>query len=167
MKIREVGSGDGSFLREMGLAAHANPASVSEEQITALYEAWGRNGDMGVVAADGEGQPLGAAWHRLFPDKDYFWQAEDETMPEVVMAVRRDIRGRGVGKVLLGALVGRSAAAGVKELCLTVEKRNKAALRLYESFGFQVVSPLVFIDGALQRPGLAMVVDLGGRLDGE
>lgn len=152
---------DSPFLREMGLAAHGDPLSVSEDHLFKLYGRWGQAGDLGVIATGNRGSSIGAAWQRRFLDRDYFWLPGDTLAPEVIIAVNDDFRGRGVGKTLLAALMERSADAGVRELCLTVEKSNKIALGLYKSFGFQIISPLVFA-GAVERPGYGMVAELDG-----
>lgn len=46
-------------------------------------------------------------------------------------------RGRGIGKRLLGALIERAAAAGMGEAFLEVRPSNTAAIRLYQSLGFE------------------------------
>jgi [ribosomal protein S18]-alanine N-acetyltransferase len=48
-------------------------------------------------------------------------------------------RCRGVGRRLLGALVERATAAGMAEAFLEVRPSNAAAIRLYQSFGFEQV----------------------------
>jgi GNAT superfamily N-acetyltransferase len=100
---------------------------------------WPRAGDFGVVAEDpAGGTPVGAAWARLFPadDRGYGFVAPD--VPEVSMAVAAAWRGRGVGRALLRALIGRAAATGVDRLSLSVEDGNPA-VRLYTSLGFTPV----------------------------
>jgi ribosomal-protein-alanine N-acetyltransferase len=46
-------------------------------------------------------------------------------------------RGRGIGKRLLSALIERAAAAGMGEAFLEVRPSNTAAIRLYQSLGFE------------------------------
>jgi len=46
-------------------------------------------------------------------------------------------RCRGVGKRLLGTLLERAAAAGMAEAFLEVRPSNTAAIRLYQSVGFE------------------------------
>ena len=46
-------------------------------------------------------------------------------------------RCRGVGKRLLAALIDRAAAAGMGEAFLEVRPSNTAAIRLYQSLGFE------------------------------
>jgi ribosomal protein S18 acetylase RimI-like enzyme len=47
-------------------------------------------------------------------------------------------RGRGLARLLVGALVADAAAAGIETLTLDVRGNNHAAMALYESFGFVV-----------------------------
>jgi RimJ/RimL family protein N-acetyltransferase len=52
------------------------------------------------------------------------------------MAVALDHRGRGVGAVLLSALIAWARATGAHKVTLQVWPHNVAARRLYERFGF-------------------------------
>lgn len=51
-------------------------------------------------------------------------------------------RGRGLARVLVGALVEDARAHGVETLTLDVRGNNHAAMALYETFGFQVAGRL-------------------------
>lgn len=53
-------------------------------------------------------------------------------------AVREDVRGRGIGSVLLSRALDYLARSGVRRVALQVSVRNPAARRLYEKFGFKV-----------------------------
>jgi len=55
------------------------------------------------------------------------------------LCVDAHFRCRGVGKQLLGYLVDRAASAGMGEAFLEVRPSNTAAIRLYQSLGFQQV----------------------------
>lgn len=95
---------------------------------------WGRPGDVGAVALEPGGRPVGAAWARLLDDPPSGTAAPDETLPEVAVAVLPELRGRGVGVRLLGAL--RDAARPLyPALSLSVRDGNPAR-RLYERVGF-------------------------------
>ncbi len=60
------------------------------------------------------------------------------------LAVREDVRGLGLGRVLLSELVEVAAARGIRRLTLEVRPGNRAALGLYHSMGFDAVG---------ERPG--------------
>jgi [ribosomal protein S18]-alanine N-acetyltransferase len=55
------------------------------------------------------------------------------------LCVGEAYRCRGVGKHLLGVLIERAAAAGMGEAFLEVRPSNTAAIRLYQSLGFEQV----------------------------
>ncbi len=55
------------------------------------------------------------------------------------LCVNAHFRCRGVGKQLLGYLVDRARAAGMGEAFLEVRPSNTAAIRLYQSLGFEQV----------------------------
>jgi len=69
-----------------------------------------------------------------------------------MVATHPDFRGRGVGRALLGGLVDLSDRwLQLTRLQLYVWDGNDAAIRLYESFGFEVEGRLrrfVYVDGA-------------------
>lgn len=52
------------------------------------------------------------------------------------MGVRKDYRGKGVGRKLLETAVHRTLTSAVERIELEVFASNQAAIRLYESFGF-------------------------------
>ena len=105
---------------------------------TAHYIAgWPRDTDLGVVA-EADGALVGAAWLRFLPaaDPGYGFVAPD--IPELTIGVAPDWRGRGVGRGLLRALAGQARSAGVRQISLSVERKNFAQ-RLYLSEGYRVV----------------------------
>jgi [ribosomal protein S18]-alanine N-acetyltransferase len=55
------------------------------------------------------------------------------------LCVGEAYRCRGVGKRLLGVLIERASAAGMGEAFLEVRPSNTAAIRLYQSLGFEQV----------------------------
>jgi len=55
------------------------------------------------------------------------------------LCVREAMRGRGIGRRLLRELVADAMAAGVDEAFLEVRPSNVAAIRLYQSLGFEPV----------------------------
>jgi GNAT superfamily N-acetyltransferase len=111
---------------------------------------WGRTGDLGVIALDGD-EVIGMAYCRLFTDSDHGYGYIDSDTPEVAIAVRHGSRGRGIGAELLTRLAAAARAEGHERLSLSVESRNPAR-QLYERLGYRTVA----IDGDAVR----MVVDL-------
>jgi ribosomal protein S18 acetylase RimI-like enzyme len=110
---------------------------LADPAIARYLQGWGRRGDSALIGEEG-GSPLGAAWYRLFPEDDagYGYVAAD--VPELSIAVEPQTRGRGVGTLLLGALIDDARAGGFRALSLSVEPDNPA-VRLYERAGFSHV----------------------------
>jgi GNAT superfamily N-acetyltransferase len=102
-----------------------------------FLDGWGRGGDVGVVAEDAEGRPVGAAWARVF-DVPLVRGDGGAPVAELAIAVEPAARGAGVGASLLEALAAAATDAGHRELSLNVSPRNRAR-RLYERAGFAVV----------------------------
>jgi ribosomal protein S18 acetylase RimI-like enzyme len=104
--------------------------------VAAHLAGWQRSDDFGFIA-ERDGGPIGAAWARQFAPGEEPAFFVDERTPEITIGVRPHIRGRGVGEMLLHALIGEAARRGVG-LCLNVRHDNPAQ-RLYERVGFRLV----------------------------
>lgn len=98
-------------------------------------EGWGRPGDTGFVVSD---QPnpeiLGAVWYRV-PTAES--QGRSEATPELAFAVKPGQRKRGIGAALLTQLVKANPHHSTISIRAAA---NNPAVRLYERFGFQIVS---------------------------
>jgi [ribosomal protein S18]-alanine N-acetyltransferase len=55
------------------------------------------------------------------------------------LCVAEEYRCRGVGKHMLASLIGRATDAGMSEAFLEVRPSNTAAIRLYQSVGFEQI----------------------------
>lgn len=66
-----------------------------------------------------------------------YWQVVDEIHLHNI-AVRRDMRRKGIASRLLGEAVHCSRLRGARWLTLEVRRSNRAAQRFYEKFGFSV-----------------------------
>ncbi len=152
VRVRPAGPADDDFLAEMHLAAAywrldgpvGDVQSVLARPELAHYvSGWPRPGDLGVVAEDGPS--VGAAWLRLLPGRDRGYGFVDAKTPELSIGVVPTHRGRGIGSLLLEALVVSARAQRHEALSLSVEPDNPAR-RLYERCGFQVAGA---VDGSL------------------
>ncbi|HEY3254093.1 MAG TPA: GNAT family N-acetyltransferase [Polyangiaceae bacterium] len=146
--IRRTRPEDAEFLREMlyeatyWRVAGARPTfeeAIARPELSKVLDAWGRPGDLGMVATDGQGERIGAAWMRLWTHADHLSGFVDEQSPELGIGVRKEFRRHGVGTALLLAVLGRAREAGVPRVSLSVEIENVARL-LYERFGFHLHS---------------------------
>jgi|SoimicmetaTmtHPA_FD_contig_41_5619846_length_804_multi_2_in_0_out_0_1 [ribosomal protein S18]-alanine N-acetyltransferase len=107
----------------------------------------------GADLADGVG--LFARWHRD-PDVHPFvlridgalcgygevWEDRDEDEAEIArVLIRPDLRGRGLGRRLVGMLVARASGAGFDQVWLRVVPENVAAIACYLRAGFARTTP--------------------------
>jgi ribosomal-protein-alanine N-acetyltransferase len=140
--VRDLRAEDGPFMRRMMLLAGFPPDrplpqdAVAMPHVRKFLDGWGRAGDVGVLAVDDGGRRLGAAWARVF-EAPLITGEDGDPAAEVAIAVEADARRMGVGTALLDALADRAAAAGHRDLALTVSPRNPA-MRLYRRAGFVV-----------------------------
>lgn len=150
--IRPLISKDQPFLWEMLYQALYVPKgqSVLPREVVRLPElaryvrGWKRSDDCGFLASDAAtGQPVGAAWLRLLVGENKGYGYVDDDTPELSIAVLPEYRSQGVGTQLLIHLL--ASACGQSSISLSVSVDNPA-LRLYERFGFEVVS---LSDGSL------------------
>ena len=146
--IRRTRPDDAHFLREMLFeAAYWRPnklrpsleEGLARPELAKVLAGWGRPGDLGMVATDGQGERMGAAWMRLWTVDDHTQGFVDERTPELGIGVRREFRRHGVGTALLLAVLGRAREDAVPRVSLSVEIENVARL-LYERFGFRLHS---------------------------
>lgn len=142
MKIRPLTVDDESVLWEMLYLAIYVPDGepmppldiVYESGLRCYVEGWPRPHDVGFMALD-DGQPVGAAWLRLFSPTSHGYGFVDAQIPELTIALKPAYRGQGVGTILLRKLF---AAASHPTLSLSVSPTNPAK-RLYERLGFMIV----------------------------
>jgi ribosomal protein S18 acetylase RimI-like enzyme len=123
-----------------------------------------------VVSLDGRVVGFGF-WERF----SYLVLSRNATVRKVM--THPEVRGRGVGRALLQALIDDATLAGVENLVLDVRGNNHGAMALYEAMGFEVTGrrPSFIADGDdrydqllyLRRLGLPDgVVQHGGRAEG-
>lgn len=105
------------------------------ETTVPAWEAWDAShlGAPRLVARDGDGV-LG--WAALTPVSD---RCAYGGVAEVSVYVAEDVRGRGVGRRLLDALVAASEEVGIWTLQAGMFPENRASLALHEAAGFRVV----------------------------
>jgi predicted acetyltransferase len=133
MAVRPLTADDRDAVAGFVLMAAFSPDRPLPDDALSLPEArrwldgWGDETGVAWVVGD---EMLGAAWARRMP-------GADERAAEVIVAVRPEARGQGIGRQLLVALLDRARRAGLAGLALTVSPRNLAAMKLYGSVGFR------------------------------
>ncbi|WBC12432.1 ribosomal protein S18-alanine N-acetyltransferase [Micromonospora sp. WMMA1998] len=88
------------------------------------------NGNFYLVATDDDGSVLGYAGLAVAPPDEAWVQN---------VAVRRDAQRRGIGRLLLEALLAEAARRGVRNTLLEVAADNGPAQRLYATHGFEPI----------------------------
>jgi nicotinamidase-related amidase/ribosomal protein S18 acetylase RimI-like enzyme len=141
IRMRTATREDLPFLEEMLLLAatwrdEANGGRL-DPALRHYVEAFGREGDVGVIA-EVDGDPAGAAWSRRFEPAHAGYGFVGPDVPELSIGVRAAHRGRGLGAGLIDALKRELIAAGFGRVSLSVEPDNPAR-RIYERAGFQPV----------------------------
>jgi ribosomal protein S18 acetylase RimI-like enzyme len=142
---RRLTPADEPFLWDMlYLAIHVpdgNPPLPREiikaPDLARYVDGWGRPDDMGFMALDDD-RPVGSVWIRLLTGENKGYGYVDENTPELSVAIKPEYRGAGIGRLLI-SLALESALARYPGVCLSVSRDNPA-VRLYESYGFVVVS---------------------------
>jgi ribosomal protein S18 acetylase RimI-like enzyme len=145
--IREARREDEPFLSQMlyeaatwrsGQPTFSPTEVLSLPEIAVYVSAWGRPGDEGLIAEADIGEPVGAAWYRVFSEEVHGFGFVNAETPEITIAVREDVRGQGIGTALLDELIARARRDGHPALSLSVEADNPA-LRLYTRAAFRVI----------------------------
>jgi GNAT superfamily N-acetyltransferase len=143
MNIRSTGPEDVAFLKQMLYEAAAwNPdwprqrtlETLADPILERYHTGWGRPGDAGVIA-EFDGEPIGAAWYRLFTEEEPGYGFVDEKTPELGIAVVPLHRRKGVGETLLRALMVQARRDGYQALSLSVAVHNRSRM-MYERVGF-------------------------------
>ncbi|MGN9810909.1 ribosomal protein S18-alanine N-acetyltransferase [Micromonospora sp. BQ11] len=88
------------------------------------------NGHHYLVAVDDDGTVLGYAGLTAAPPDEAWVQN---------IAVRRDAQRRGIGRLLLEALLAEAARLGARSTLLEVAADNGPAQKLYASYGFEII----------------------------
>lgn len=116
--------------------APLRPLAVLEQPGVRIYaEAWGREGDIGVVGElEGEAEPIGACWMRLLP-AGVGLASVDASTPQLGIALEPAHQHQGHGGRLMRAALEAAAAQGAHQVSLTVHPDNPA-IALYERCGF-------------------------------
>ncbi len=142
--IRLALSSDEPFLWEMFYQAlhiegqEPYPREVLDRPKIAKYiRDWGRAGDLGFVAVNSNGQPIGAVWCRLLSGEEKGFAHLDDETPELGVAVSPEYRDKGIGTALIKQLL-KAARNSYPAIVLSVSPKNRA-IELYERLGFETV----------------------------
>jgi ribosomal protein S18 acetylase RimI-like enzyme len=145
IKYRRLSPADEPFLWDMlYLAIHVPDGSppplreiIHSPDLARYVDGWGRPDDGGFLALVGD-KPAGAVWLRMLTGENKGYGYVDDDTPELSISVKSEYQGRGIGRELMSRAL-ESAISRYPGVCLSVSRGN-AAVRLYESCGFVVVS---------------------------
>jgi len=76
------------------------------------------------------------------------------------MAAQKDLRGQGIGRAVLDALVGEARSLDAHAIWLETNGDLKAAIRLYEESGFRHLPETELWPTPYARCNVQMVLDL-------
>jgi GNAT superfamily N-acetyltransferase len=145
LTIRRAGPADADFLADMLVEAanwrpegkRSRAGTLADPLLGHYIDGWPRPGDLGLVAELG-GTPAGAAWLRFFPASAPAYGFVAPDVPELVIGLRAECRGRGAGRALLRALAEAARAASIRQISLSAGRENYAHA-LYLSEGYRIV----------------------------
>jgi ribosomal protein S18 acetylase RimI-like enzyme len=147
VNIRPATKEDVNFLKTMLYeAARWNPdwprepieEVLADPMLVRYHEDWGRPGDGGVIA-EIEGEPVGAAWYRLFSSDARGYGFVDDKIPELSIAVVPLHRRKGIGEALLRSGMVQAREEGYQALSLSVAVHNRSRM-MYQRAGFEKVA---------------------------
>ncbi|MEL7006008.1 MAG: GNAT family N-acetyltransferase [Bacteroidota bacterium] len=147
MTIRRLEESEKGFLREMTFlalfvpeGAEPFPRSILDSpDILKYYDGWGREGDLALVLENtSTGTLVGASWARCFTFQNKGYGFLDGQTPEVEIALKGNVRGKGYGTLLINQLIEELRKMGFVHVSLSVDRRNPA-IELYKRLGFIVV----------------------------
>lgn len=141
--IRYAGTEDVPFLWDMLYASMFTPegeaplprTTLQLPEISKYMNDWGRDGDIGFIAAADDGSRIGSVTLRYFTEEDPGYGFVDSNIPELGMAISEQYRGMGIGTLLITKALEEARSQEIPGVSLSVDPRNRA-MGLYERFGF-------------------------------
>ena len=118
----------------------------SEAELRRRYdEVTGRG--LPYLVADFGGLVAGYAYCTLYRTRSAYRYALEDSV-----YVRPDAQGRGIGKTLLGELIRRCSAAGLRQMVAVIgDSHNAGSIGLHEALGFRRVGTLTSVGFKLGR----------------
>jgi GNAT superfamily N-acetyltransferase len=107
---------------------------VHEPDLACYVQGWGRPGDWGLLACDGE-RRAGAVWMRQWAGEEKGYGFVAPSIPELSIAVLPEYRNLGLGRRMIAAVIA-TARDRHPGLSLSVVESSPAR-RLYERIGFR------------------------------
>ena len=142
MAVRDLTARDRAALERFVLLASFAPGRVPEgagatAQVQRWLSGWPGTHDL-AIGYEAGGQLVGVALARIV-DPVRLADGSGASVPEVLVAVEDEHRGRGIGARLVSRIVDAAQRTRRPALALTVSQRNPAAVSLYQGAGFAEV----------------------------
>jgi ABC-type multidrug transport system fused ATPase/permease subunit/L-amino acid N-acyltransferase YncA len=114
----------------------ADTVTDTEPRDMAAQAAWlaAHTGTYAAIVAERDGEIVGFAALSPYKGKPSFARTVEDSI-----YVRQDVRGQGVGSVLLAELIRRAEQGGVHSLIARITRSNVASCRLHRRLGFRKV----------------------------
>lgn len=112
---------------------------INEPSISKYVEDWGREGDLGYIAENAEGESIGSITVRYFSEDNPGFGTVSSEVPELGMAILPAYRRQGLGTLLMEQMIAGLREQGIDQVSLSVDPCNAAAVKLYQRFGFKPV----------------------------
>lgn len=112
---------------------------INEPSISKYVKDWGREGDLGYIAENADGESIGSITVRCFSEDKPGYGFVSSEVPELGMAILPAYRGQGLGTNLMKKLFAGLREQGIDQVSLSVDPGNAAAVKLYQRFGFKAV----------------------------
>ena len=107
---------------------------VERPELRIYYDDFGSRPGDHCLAAETEGNVVGAVWTRIMND---YGHVDDET-PSFAISLLPDFRNKGIGTVLMRQMLSLLKECGYKQASLAVQKANYA-VRMYKEVGFEII----------------------------
>jgi phosphinothricin acetyltransferase len=143
MEIRAAADADVPDIQAIYAHHVLNGTGTFEEEPPSVEEMMGRyrkvvdNGHVWLVATDATGV-LGYGYYAPFRERSaYRFTVEDS------IYVREDVRGQGVGKMLVTKLIELATAAGLRQMIAVIgDSENVGSIGVHASLGFHMIGTM-------------------------
>ncbi|EUJ24988.1 hypothetical protein PGRAN_03865 [Listeria grandensis FSL F6-0971] len=148
LRLAELAKSQQVALWNEAFADYLVPATLTEASFEARMASLYLSADDSlVVEIDGEFAGFALTGTRIFQSRKIAWIGGIAIIPR--------FRKQGLARQLMEALITTYSKENVTESWLEVISNNHAAIRLYESLGYQKTTDLIFLNGNLQDYGKA------------
>lgn len=107
-------------------------------EVNAYISNFGKKGDDYCLVAECDGKIAGAVWVRIISDPVKGYGNVDNRTPEFVISLFKEYRDKGIGTLLMAAMIDHLTKSGYKQASLNVKKGNYAT-KLYKKSGFKII----------------------------